>query len=138
MNDYLKIFKPQDNTESNEALISKSMECLDQFGMCFNSQDLAGMDSFLHFPHLLLSGNDLLTWDKPGQLPADFFETLKKTGWAKTLNELKKPILISPNKVHYLVHYSRRREDDSIISSHENIWILTKVNDKWGIALRSY
>jgi len=138
MTDYNKFFKPDMGIESPEVLVAGALDCIDTFSQRFNDQDLTGMDALLHFPHVMFSGEELLVWEHPGQLPNDFFEQLVSTGWAKSTYESKTPILVSPNKVHFHVHYTRRRADESVITRHENLWIVVNVNGQWLIALRSY
>ena len=86
----------------------------------------------------MYSAEELLVWERPGQLPSDFFDKLASTGWAKSVYESRTPVLVSPNKAHFLVHYTRRRADESVISRHENLWIVIKARGTWRIALRSY
>ncbi len=138
MTDYSKFFKPASRLESAEELIAGATRCIDAFTERFNAQDLAGMDALLHFPHVMYSAEELLVWECPGQLPNDFFEKLIATGWAKSVYESKTPVLVSPNKVHFLIRYTRRRTDETVITSHENLWIVIKASGKWHIALRSY
>jgi hypothetical protein len=138
MTDYNKFFKPDTGLESSEELIAGATGCMEAFTERFNDQDITGMDSLLHFPHVMFSGEELLIWKHPGQLPNDFFAQLVSTGWAKTVYESKTPVLVSSNKVHFRVNYTRRRADESVITSHENLWIVVKANGKWLIALRSY
>jgi hypothetical protein len=138
MTNYMDIFNPQNNNTSDEEILTQCNACLDTFSTAFNTCNCAGMDACLHFPHILLSGSRLIIWEYPGQLDDNFFEDLKRSGWTYTIQDVRKPLLICPDKVHLLVHYTRRRADNSIITSHENIWILTRVNNKWGIVLRSY
>ncbi|PKL66243.1 MAG: hypothetical protein CVV28_11630 [Methanobacteriales archaeon HGW-Methanobacteriales-1] len=138
MKDYNKIFNPDGIKESDENLISGAIKCLDDFGYQFNLENLKGMDDFLHFPHYLLSGNEVIVWNTRGQLPENFFHDLKKQGWSKTVTQKRELILVSSNKVHFKVKYTREKEDGTIISEHENIWIVIHKNNKWGIFLRSY
>lgn len=138
MTDYNKFFKPDMGIENSEVLIAGATDCIVAFSACFNDRDLIGMDALLHFPHVMFSGEELLVWKHPGQLPNDFFDQLVTTGWEKSVYESITPILVSPNKVHFHVHYTRRRVDDSVITRHENLWIVVKVNGRWLIALRSY
>lgn len=112
--------------------------CLDRFTAAFNAGDLAGMDTELHFPHTLLSGAQRLVWDSPGQHPSDFFEQLRATGWASTRYESKEALLASADKVHFVLTYTRRNASDEVLSTHHNLWIVTRLDDRWGIALRSY
>jgi hypothetical protein len=111
---------------------------LSRFTAAFNAQDLAGMDAELNFPHTLLSGPHRLEWDGPGQLPADFFKSLQATGWARTQTESATPLLASPDKVHFLLDYTRRNAAGEVLDRYRNLWIVTRSAGHWGIALRSY
>lgn len=113
-------------------------DCLDRFTAAFNAGDLAGMDAELHFPHTLLSGAQRLVWDSPGQHPPDFFEQLRATGWASTRYESKEAVLASADKVHFVLTYTRRNAPDEVLSTHHNLWIVTRLEGRWGISLRSY
>ena len=138
VSDYAKFFKPNAGGESAAELIGAAEACLDGFTACFNARDRAGMDRHLHFPHVMFSGAAQLVWERPGQLPDDFFDKLLETGWAKSVYEEKQPILVSPDKIHFRVRYTRCTMDGRVLSEHENIWIVTRIDGRWGIALRSY
>jgi hypothetical protein len=138
MSDYAKVFKPTASGESAAEMIRAAEACLDSFTACFNARDRAGMDAHLHFPHIMFSGSERLVWEEPGQLPDDFFDNLIRDGWAKTVYEEKQPVLVSPDKVHFRVRYTRQAADGRVLSEHENIWFVTRIAGRWGIALRSY
>ena len=133
------LFQPHSDGLDDVTMIAAAIRCIDDFTDRFNARDLAGMDALLHFPHVILSGEQLVIWDRPGQLPASFFDDLARTtGWAKSTYRRKEPVLVSPRKVHLLVEYSRDRADGSIASRHRNLWIVTSENGRWGIKQRSY
>jgi hypothetical protein len=138
MSEYAAFFQPVASGESATELIAGAEACLEGFTACFNSRDRAGMDGHLHFPHTMFSGAEQVVWEKPGQLSEGFFDELKKTGWANTVYEEKQPVLVSPDKVHFRVRYTRRAVDGSVLSVHENIWFVTRICGRWGIVLRSY
>ena len=125
-------------TEPDRAAVQAASDCLDRFTACFNACDTSGMDGELHFPHLMLSGATRLEWPEAGQHPADFFAQLKATGWHHTRYESKEPFLASHDKVHFVVTYSRVGSAGDVLSTHTNLWILTRDAGKWGIGLRSY
>lgn len=133
------LFRPSPDSADDATMIAAAIRCIDDFTDRFNARDLAGMDALLHFPHVILSGEQLVIWDKPGQLPVSFFDDLaRSTDWAKSTYQRKEPVLVSPRKVHLVVEYSRDRADGSIISRHCNLWIVTFEHDRWGIKQRSY
>ena len=138
MRDKIRMFNPERDSGPDEAVVAGALECLDGFGREFNAANPAGMDRYLHFPHYLLVGNEFIGWKARGQMPADFFDALRKQGWKRTVMWCREPLLVSPDKVHFRVKYTREREDGSAISEHENIWIVTRKDDRWGIAFRSY
>jgi hypothetical protein len=97
------------------------------------------MDATLHFPHVILVGERLVVWDKPGQLPSTFFDDLSRSsGWHHSSYQAKCPVLVSPRKVHLVVEYTRNRSDGSVVSSDRNLWIVTFDQGRCGIKQRSY
>jgi hypothetical protein len=138
MSNYTAFFRPIASGESEAETIAAAEACLEGFTACFNARDRAGMDMHLHFPHVMFSGAERLVWEKPGQLPESFFDELTATGWARTVYEEKEAVLVSPDKVHFRVRYTRRGVDGSVLTEHENIWFVTRIEGHWGIALRSY
>ncbi|NML44118.1 hypothetical protein HHL11_10185 [Ramlibacter sp. G-1-2-2] len=138
MREFIDFVSASADTTADTEAIAAAAACLDRFTAAFNARDLAGMDRELHFPHVMLSGAEHLVWDRPGQHPANLFSALEGTGWACTRYEEKLAILASADKVHFALRYTRRDKAGSVLSEHRNVWIVTRVAGKWGIALRSY
>ena len=138
MSSFLSFVSTTSDHSIDPGVAEEASCCLDQFTEAFNALNLAGMDAQLHFPHVMISGAETLLWDGPNQHPSDFFQQLKSTGWASTRYESKVPVLVSQNKIHFLVTYTRRSDRDVELSRHANLWIVVKKNDEWGISLRSY
>ncbi len=124
--------------DGEAAMIEAASACLDRFTDRFNACDTRGVDAELHFPHLLLSGHELITWPAPGGHSGAFFDALKHTGWLRTRYDDKLPVLVCRDKVHFVVAYSRIGCDDVPISRHRNLWIVSRIGNRWGICLRSY
>jgi hypothetical protein len=138
MSDFAKFVKSQKSEEPEAELVRAASECLDRFTAFFNACNANGMDGELHFPHIMFSGSERLDWPEAGQHPASFFEKLRATGWHYTQYEGQDAILVSRDKVHFVVTYSRRNKNGDVLSMHKNLWIVTRVSGKWGISLRSY
>lgn len=138
MRDLASFVTPAASAEPDADLIRSAADCLDRFTAAFNACDTAAMDGELHFPHLMLSGATRVDWAAPGQHPADFFEQLKATGWAHTRYLAKDAVLVSADKVHFVVVYTRNDAAGNVLSTHRNLWIATRVAGRWGISLRSY
>ena len=138
MPDLHAFVSPQIVDASDDVLVDEAAACLDRFTDAFNACDAEGMDRNLHFPHVMYSGSDMLVWESAGQHPPDFFSRLEESGWAKTLYESKEAVLATKDKVHFRVAYTRCDIQNRVISRHANLWIATKIANKWGIVLRSY
>lgn len=116
----------------------RAIDCVEAFTARFNARDLTGMDSLLHFPHAILSGEKLIVWDRPGQHAATFFDELVATGWHRTTYREVRAVLATPSKVHLVVEYSRDGVAGNPLSVHHNAWIVTLEGGRWGIKLRSH
>ena len=124
--------------EPDCSAVEAASECLERFTAYFNACNTIGMDSELHFPHIMFSGTSRLDWTEPGQHPENFFAALKESGWHRTRYESKEPILVSRDKVHFVVTYSRRNSADEVLSMHKNLWVVIRTGERWKICLRSY
>lgn len=138
MTDFLDFLSRSGIVASAPHVIGPASACLDRFTAHFNACDPVGMDAELHFPHVLMSGAEVVVWEAPGEHPSDFFDRLRASGWRETRYETKEPVLASEDKVHFVVTYTRRGEGGAILSTHRNLWIVTRKSGRWGIALRSY
>lgn len=138
MTDFSAFVAPPPSGEPHTEAIDAASACLDRFTAAFNASDMRGMDAELHFPHAMLSGAQRLDWAKPGQHPPDFFDELKAAGWSRTQYEKKEPVLVSNDKVHFVVTYTRHDATGTVLSTHVNLWIAVRADGRWGIALRSY
>lgn len=72
------LFQPVSYDSDEAGRVVEAMRCIEAFTARFNARDLAGTDSCMHFPHIILSGERLVIWSEPGQLPAPFFEDLDR------------------------------------------------------------
>jgi hypothetical protein len=139
MSDISAMFDPGTDDADLGAMVKAAVATAEAFTERFNARDLAGMDALLHFPHVILSGENLILWNQPGQMPPGFFDDLARTtGWARTHYVELRVVLLSRRKVHLLVDYTRNRHDRSVISRHRNLWVVTEEAGRWGIKQRSY
>lgn len=118
--------------------VANALTCLNRFIAAFNRLDIHAMDAELHFPHVMITGSTVLTWQQPGQHPAGFFDELRATGWQRTRLDLHTPVLTSAEKIHFLISYARLNGDSKVISTHANLWVLMRSSLGWKIAVRSY
>jgi hypothetical protein len=118
--------------------ILDARQCVVRFTSAFNRCDVDAMDRELHFPHVLLSRGAPVVWSTSGQHPPTFFPELRKTGWARTECLQIDALLAHQDKVHFLVVYERLDAVGAVLTAHENVWVVTLEQGRWGIRLRSY
>lgn len=114
----------------------EALAVLDRFTEAFNRQDVAGMDATLHFPHVF-PGSPPVIWLRAGSVPSDFFPRLVASGWAFSRYTKKEVVLAGPECVHVRVEYDRCRADGSVLSRQAALWILARIDGRWGVQVRS-
>ena len=111
---------------------------LDDFMAALNEYDAAGMDKCMHFPHPRIADGKVVVYEKPGNNPMDLFDRLKKAdGWSHSKWDTRELVQHNASKAHWKVSYTRFRADGGVIGVYESLYILTKVDGRWGIQARS-
>jgi hypothetical protein len=124
----------QKNPELNQACMS----VLDRFMDGLNRHDAQAMDAAMHFPHVRFAGGQIKTYPKAGDNPMDLFERLRREDdWKYSSWVSRELVQCSDIKAHYALSYTRFRSDDSVIGVYKSLYVLTKVDQAWGIQLRS-
>ena len=112
-------------------------ELLQRWMVALNSYDAAGMKSVMRFPHMRLAENRVAIYQADDN-PMDLFARLRQQhGWHHSAwNEIKL-VQSSPTKAHYAVQYARYREDGSVLSVCDSLYIFTCVDGDWKLQGRS-
>jgi hypothetical protein len=117
------------------------MAVLDAFIAAFNQNDARAEENTYHFPHYRLAGGQMTRLDAPGVQTHAWmngaYKTLRATGWHHSRWTRRKVVHLSTSKAHVDTEFTRYRQDGSVISANESLYVLTKVGDRWGITLRS-
>jgi hypothetical protein len=123
---------------SPDEIQQQCIRVLDDFMDALNAYDAAGMDRCMHFPHPRIADGKVLVYEKAGSNPMDLFDRLKKAdGWAYSRWENREIVQSNASKAHVKLSYTRYRADDSVIGVYESLYIMTKVDGRWGIQARS-
>lgn len=121
-----------------EQVFRECTRVLDDFMAGLNAYDAAAMDRCMHFPHPRIAVGKVLVYEAPGGNPLDLFERLKKEdGWSHSRWESREIVQFNESKAHFAVSYTRFRADLSVIGVYESLYILTRVEGRWGIQARS-
>jgi hypothetical protein len=126
--------------ESADA-IAAAMKCLDDFMTAWNAHDFKALAATFNYPHVRLNGANGLETISRDHLE-ETFEKIQKTApslkdWHHSAWEKREVVAAAPNKVHIQTRFVRYRADDSVLSSFDSLYIVTKEDSHWGIRIRS-
>ncbi len=102
----------------------------------FNAADADETSSHLNYPHLFMMGGRVALAEDGSARP-NFEQMRTSEGWHFSTFDSLEPSLVTPNKVHWEIVFSRWHPDGTRYWSVPAMWITTKVGDHWGIQLRS-
>ncbi len=120
------------------AIQAECNRVLDAFMAALNAHDAAGMDACMHFPHPRFAGNTVKVYEAAGSNPMDLFKRLQaEDGWSHSRWETREVIQHNEIKAHVALSYTRFRTDGSVIGVYDSLYIMTRVDGRWGIQSRS-
>ena len=106
----------------------------------FNKRDKDICTNLLNYPHIRLWKNKFSIFNKKKDFLEGFDKqtaNLKREGWSHTVTLSIKVVQSDENKVHLLLHQSRRNDKDIEYHNFRTLWIMTRIDGKWGIQFRS-
>ncbi len=112
---------------------------LDEYLEAFNSGDVHRWASILHYPHVRIAGERILLWQDATSFAADndMSRLVKRINWGHNKWDWRKLVQFGPGKLHIAVRITRYTVNDAPISSFESLYIITKINGRWGVQGRS-
>ena len=106
----------------------------------FNKRDRKISVDLMHFPHVRLWNNQFSIFNSEEEFLKGFdlqTQKLDQEGWTHTVTKDIQAVQSDESKVHLLLLQSRRNKDDIEIENFQTLWIMTKIDGKWGIKFRS-
>jgi len=119
------------------AAVAAGMDVLDRFMAALNARDQAALLASMHFPHYRLAGVTMRVWEQPDASYFAGFLARAGEGWHHTDWDFRRVIVAGPEKVHFDVQFTRYRADNSVIGSYRSLYIVTRRDGRWAIAVRS-
>lgn len=117
--------------------VAAAMATLDRFMTALNRRDEPALNDTLNFPHVRIASGRVTTWPAAGSYRMADFLGRAGDGWHESRWEERTVIHAGADKVHLAVVFSRRRADGSELGRFRSIYIVTRVDGKWGIQARS-
>ncbi len=111
---------------------------LDEFMLAFNNQDMDAWSKTLNYPHVRFASGSVRVWQDAREFQADRpFAALAQAKWDHSHWRSRKVVMSSPAKVHIATVFERFNAANQSIGVYESLYIVTRVNGKWGIQARS-
>ena len=112
---------------------------LDEYLDAFNAGDAKRWANILHYPHVRIAGDRVRVWDTPEAFAKDndMSRLAQKINWGYNKWDWRELVQFGPDKMHYLLQFSRYTVNDSFISSFESLYIITRIGGRWGVQGRS-
>ena len=118
------------------AEIAAAQGRLDAFMTAFNARDLPAYEATFNFPHVRFASNTV-TIINPGYHKPDMFERGALTEWDHSAWDRREVIHAGADKVHIDTRFTRYRKDGSVLAGFDSIYIVTRLDGRWGIQGRS-
>lgn len=131
--------EPLDETARAEIVAAARQAALD-FMTAFNAADAEATTRHLNFPHLFMtsgSGMSVAPDAEHASVLPNFDRMREREGWHFSSLDSITPSIVTPNKVHLEVVFSRWHPDGTRYLTIPALWIATRAGDHWGIQLRS-
>jgi len=111
---------------------------IDRYIAALNQRDLDGVRATYHFPHVLIGAGRVVHYPAAADLSfAAFDSRVAADGWVRSTFDGHRVVLAGPGKLHLDVWFTRLRADDSVISTHHSLYVMTEADGRWGIQARS-
>lgn len=117
-----------------------AMSVLDAFMRSFNQRDAAGHVATYHFPHYRLARGEMAvfeTLEDGERAHRTLFAQLPATGWHRSEWLSREIVGVGPDKIHVATRFRRLREDGSVIGEFDSLYVLARVDGRWGVRMRS-
>mgnify|MGYP002835004782 FL=1 len=112
---------------------------MQEFLAAFNARDVTRLADTLHFPHVRVASNGLtVTADKMSFVASrDLEQFAIDNDWDFSEWDSIETVHAGPDKVHFKVVFSRFNPQGERYATFDSLYILQKINDRWGIRARS-
>lgn len=118
------------------AEIAAAQERLDAFMKAFNDRDVTAFEATFNFPHVRFASSTV-TVINPGYHKPEMFNRGALAEWDHSAWQRRDVIHAGADKVHIDTRFTRFRKDGSVIGGFDSIYIVTRVDGRWGIQGRS-
>jgi len=110
---------------------------IEKFIRAFNEIDSESVLATLHFPHVVISVQGTEVTATANDFVYHYANLAETEGWHHTELVTTDTIQEGADKVHVAVRMTRHKADGSVYSDISGLWIVTRIDGRWGIQVRS-
>ena len=116
------------------------LDAMDAFVAALNARDDEALYHTIHLPHFRISADGVLIYPTLDELKKSYLQDFfarAGTDWGHTIFDSKDVIHSSENKAHVFLQFTRYDSSGSNIGTFRSLWIMTRVDGKWGVGSAS-
>jgi hypothetical protein len=124
---------------ADDAADASAREVMDGFMAAFNARDSEAWADTLLYPHVRFAGGTVTVYpDRAAFVAANKIDKLiAGEGWDHSKWDSMRIVQSGPNKVHFVVEFSRYHADGKQYASYPSLYIVERVGGHWGVRARS-
>lgn len=133
------VLRAAEKDAASDQAIEEGMKALDNFMEAFNARDPKAWAATLIYPHVRLASGAVRTWETEEEYAdyMDFDSFAERFGWDHSHWLSREVIGASADKVHFNTVFQRFNEKNEPIATYNSLYIVTKVDGRWGTQFRS-
>ena len=120
---------------------AEAIRALEAFMAALNAGENQALCDTMHVPHVRISGEGAVAiFETREDLEKNYlkgFAARAGDSWHHTVLDWAEVNHSSENKVHVFIQWTRFDKDGGQLATHQSLWIMTKLNGRWGAQARS-
>jgi len=119
---------------------ANAIQAIESFMAALNAGNDKALFDTMHVPHVRISGNGVAIYATREDLEENYlqgFAARAGDSWHHTVLDWTQALHSSENKVHVFIQWTRYDKDGVALATHKALWIMTKLNGRWGAQARS-
>lgn len=119
---------------------SGAIRAVQEYMTALNEADHKTLFEKLHTPHIRIAGEDVTIYATRKELEEEYlpgFMNRAGPSWKYTTLDSVEVLQSSVKKVHLFIQWTRYDEHERAITTQQALWIMRKIDGKWGAQARS-
>ena len=123
----------------NENTETIGINVIKNYIKAFNERNSNKMADLFNFPHVRFANDSVSVISRSEYLSNQDKVTrlLKEENWHHTEIKDIQNIQSNETKAHFIIQVLRLDKDNNVIHDFKTLWIVTKINNHWGVQFRS-